>query len=108
MPSVEGPRAKLSRCARSNSPTSRTSIGVTSILNDGAAPWRDGCNCPMRAECSRVAKHRRARHVGRDLLEQLQPFTGDAIFDRHEPGDVPARPGQTRHQAGTDRVDNFS
>jgi len=32
---------------------------------------------------------RRPRHAGRDLFEQLQPFSGHAVFVNREPGRVP-------------------
>ena len=40
----------------------------------------------------RTAKHRRARDLRRDLLEQLQPFPADAVFEIGETGDVASRP----------------
>jgi hypothetical protein len=55
-----------------------------------------------------IPKNRRARHGRRDLLEQLQPFGAEAVFDGHESGDVAAGPRQavdktSAHRIGGDR-----
>ena len=42
-----------------------------------------------------VPKDRHSCHAGCDLLEQLQPFSADAVFEKHETGGVAARPRQT-------------
>ena len=54
--------------------------------------------------CGRVPKDRRARHARRDLLEQLQPFSRQAVFELHEAGGVAARPRQAIDEAGADRI----
>ena len=89
--------------ARSISPASRTSTGLNSTPNDGAAAW-------IRAELAapggygRIPKDRRSRHAGRDLFEQLQPFPADAVFEIRETGGVAARPRQAIDKAGADRI----
>ena len=66
--------------ARSISAASRTSTGLNSTPNDGATAW-------MAAELADpggdggIPKDRRPRHAGRDLLEQLQPFPAQAVFE---------------------------
>ena len=54
-----------------------------------------------------IPKDRHPRHARRDLLEQLQPFAADAVFELREPGDVAARPRQARDEAGADRIDDL-
>src|SRR5262245_47347098 len=39
-----------------------------------------------------IPKHHRPRDGWRDLLEQLQPFRAQAVFELHESGGVAARP----------------
>jgi hypothetical protein len=56
-------------------------------------------NWPCPGSYVGIPKDRRARHAGRDLLEQLQPFPADAPFKRYETGGVAARP----RQAGDER-----
>ena len=51
-----------------------------------------------------IAKHCRARHTWRDLLEKLQPFPAHTVFENHKTGDVAARPGQAIDDAGADRI----
>ena len=53
-----------------------------------------------------IPKDRRSRHTRRDLLEQLQPFPAQAVFERHETGGVAAGPRQAIDQAGADRIDD--
>jgi hypothetical protein len=53
---------------------------------------------------SGIANDRRSRHGRRDLLEKLQPFSGDAIFELSKTGGVAARLGQAADQARSDRV----
>jgi len=48
-----------------------------------------------------IAKHRRSLHPGRDLLEQLQPFSAHAVFGIGKPCGVAARPRQTFDRAAT-------
>ena len=53
-----------------------------------------------------ISKDCHSRHAWGDLLEQLQPFPGQAVFENHEPGGVATRPRQAVDEAGTDRVGN--
>jgi hypothetical protein len=43
--------------------------------------------------------------VGRNLLQQLQPFCSEAVFKLGKAGDVAAGPGQALDEARADRVD---
>src|SRR6516225_9854667 len=52
-----------------------------------------------------IPKNRHARHARRDLLEQLQPLRGQAVFTIHETGNVAARPRQAIDQASSDRIE---
>ena len=65
--------------ARSISPASRASTGLTSTPNDGATAWI-APNWPV-PEVRRIPKDRRSRHARRDLFEQLQPFPAQAVFE---------------------------
>src|SRR5262245_45932848 len=52
-----------------------------------------------------IPKHSHPRHVGRDLLEQLQPFPASAEFLPHgKAGGVAARARQALDEAGVDRI----
>jgi hypothetical protein len=51
-----------------------------------------------------VAKHRQVRHTGRDLFEQLQPFSAHSVFGGHKPSDIAAGPRQAFNEAATDRI----
>ena len=51
-----------------------------------------------------IPKHRRSRHVRRDLLEQLKPFPGQAVFELDEAGGVAARPRHALDVVAADRV----
>ena len=69
--------------------------------------WRHGLDCAELASaggCVGIAKDRHARHAGRDLLEQFQPFSADAVFEKHETGGVAARARQAVDEAGGDRI----
>ena len=44
----------------------------------------------------------------RDLLEQLQPFRRNAVFELGKAGDVASRPGQAFDDTEADRVDRLS
>ena len=61
-------------------------------------------NWPVPVRDGGIPKDRRSRHAGRDLLEQLQPFPAQAVFERHETGGVAARPRQAVDEAGADRI----
>src|SRR5215467_230915 len=81
--------------ARSISPTSRVSIALNSTADEDALDLNRCELADTGGECG-IPKDRRARHVGRDLFEQLQPFPADAVFERCEPGGVAARLRQAR------------
>jgi hypothetical protein len=80
-----------------------TLTGMTSIPDRGGHRLDDGELADPR-RLSGIAQYRGARHPGRDLLEQLQPFAAQAVFELDEAGGVAARPRQARDEAGTDRV----
>jgi hypothetical protein len=44
----------------------------------------------------------------RDLLEQLQPFRRNAVFELGKAGDVASRPGQAFDDTEADRVDRIA
>ena len=75
--------------------------------NDGATAWM-APNWPIPAATAGSRKDRRSRHAGRDLLEQLQPFSAHAVFELGKAGGVAARPCQARDEAGADRVDDVT
>ena len=54
----------------------------------------------------RVAKDCYACHARRDFLEQLQPFSTDAVFELDKSGRVAARARQAGDEAGADRIGN--
>ena len=93
--------------SRSISPASRTLTGVNSIPNDGATIWM-APNCPIPEAIGGIAKDRRSRHARRDLFEQLQPFSAQAVLERRETGGVAAWLRQARDETGADRVDDDS
>jgi hypothetical protein len=74
--------------ARSISADSLTSTGVNSTPNDGATLWA-APNCPIPGD-GRISKDRHPRDAGRDLFEQLQPFSAHAVFVKREPSRVAA------------------
>src|SRR4029453_16181900 len=51
-----------------------------------------------------IPKNRNSRYVWRDLFEQLQPFHAYAVFVKHEPSDVTARPRQALDIASADWI----
>src|SRR5262245_41603715 len=55
------------------------------------------CQCSIPKDC-------RSRYVRRNLLEQLQPFCGNAIFVRHETSSVAAWPRKAIDEASTNRI----
>src|SRR3954471_21501076 len=68
--------------------------------------WRRGLNDAELAGAGRygrIAKDGDARHVWRDLFEQLEPFSADAVFEVHEARRVAASPRQGLDVAGADR-----
>ena len=55
-----------------------------------------------------IPKDRHSRHARRDLLEQLQPFPGQAIFEREETGGIAARPRQAVTKAAPTGLTTFT
>src|SRR5262245_20239342 len=51
------------------------------------------------AWCSWVPKDRNSRYAWRNLLEQLQPFPGHAVFESHETSGVATRLRQALDKA---------
>ena len=51
-----------------------------------------------------VPKDRRSHHARRNLLEQLQPFPAQTVFELKKAGHIAARPCQTIDVARADRV----
>ena len=47
----------------------------------------------------RISKDRYSRYARRDLLEQFEPLSADAVFEKHEAGGVAARASQTFDEA---------
>ena len=66
----------------------------------------DSAELPDPGGDGRIPKDRRPRHAGRDLFEQLQPFSAHAVFVNREPSRVAARLCQARDETGADRVDD--
>src|SRR5262245_25981558 len=69
--------------------------------------WRRSLNDGVLANSfcdGRIAKNGSAVHARSDLLEQLQPFCADAVFELGETGDVAAWPRQASNEAGTNWV----
>ena len=95
------PRANAAT-ARSISPASRTSIGLTSCR--ATAP-RPGSRPTVRSRRIRPdpAGPPHARHARRDLLEQLQPFPAQAVFELRKPVALP--PGRARLSTSRRRPD---
>ena len=52
----------------------------------------------------RFPKHSRTRHIGRDLLQQLEPFAADGIFKVGEACDIAARARQVGDVACANRI----
>jgi hypothetical protein len=53
-----------------------------------------------------IPKNGHSSHPRRDLLEHLQPFAAQAVFEHQEAGDIAARARQARNEADADRVDD--
>ena len=53
-----------------------------------------------------IPKNGHSSHPRRDLLEHLQPFAAQAVFEHQEAGGIAARARQARNEAGADRVDD--
>ena len=85
-------RANAAR-ARSISPASRMSTGLTSTPNGGATDWIAAQLADPGGDGG-IPQDRRARHARRDLFEQLQPFPADAVFEMMKPVALP--PGRAR------------
>src|SRR5262249_12193030 len=88
---------------RSISSASRVPIGINSTPNDCAAPC-SAPNWPSPAGVGQLPNDRHSLHVGRDLLEQFQPFPADAVFEIHESRDVAAWSREAIDEAGGDRI----
>ena len=97
-----GERAKAAT-ARSISPASRTLIGLTSTLSDGATAWMTA-NWPIPEGCAGSRRTATRVTLGRDLFEQFQPFPARCRIRMHEPGGIAARPRQAVDEAGADRI----
>ena len=65
-------------------------------------------NWPIPDGVGGIPKDRHARHARRDLLEQLQPFSAQAVFELHKTGGVAARPRQAIDEAGADRIGDIT
>src|SRR5262249_44755482 len=48
----------------------------------------------------RIAKDRRTRRSRSNLLEQVHPFSAQAVFEQKEPGDAATRPRETLDESG--------
>src|SRR5262245_14825497 len=69
--------------------------------------WRHGLDHRVLADpCGYrgVPKDGRPRYVGCYLLEELQPFTAQTVFELHEAGRISARLRQAFDEAGADRI----
>jgi hypothetical protein len=82
---------------------SRTSIGTTSTPAEGATDWMTA-NWSMPDVMVRIAQDRGARDTRCKLLDQLQPFSAQAVFELHEARGVAARLRQALDKAGADRI----
>src|SRR5262245_35308132 len=70
---------------------------------------RDRSNCRELSNASRrggITKHQGSSHVGRDLLEQLGPFTAHAVLEAREACDIAARVRHTFDETSTNRIGN--
>ena len=100
------------RCAHGRRDGALDVAGVAQVDRVHLHPERrrhrlDGAQLADHGGDGGIAKHRRARDLRRDLLEQLQPFPADAVFEIGETGDVASRPRQTGNEAAADRVDGI-
>src|SRR5262249_42758383 len=69
--------------------------------------WRYGLDGPPHTDAGRdgrIAKDRRARQARRDLLEHLQQFPANAVFEHGKAGGIAARPRQARDEASPYRI----
>ena len=76
-----------------------SSTELTRWMLERIARWQPAINAFVRVEedeALAVAKHGRARHAGINLLEKLQPFRADAVFEPGKAGRVAAWPGEAR------------
>src|SRR5262245_47308382 len=64
----------------------------------------DGAELTEPGRDGGVPKDGRPRYPRRDLLEQFQPFSTDAVFELDKSGGVAARPRQTINEAGTNWI----
>src|SRR5215468_1143810 len=91
--------------ARSISAGSRTSIGRNSTPSDGATAWMIAYLTDPRAH-SGVPKDRCSLHAGRDLFEQLEPFSAEAVLEWGKSTGVAARTCQALDEPSANRVDD--
>src|SRR5215510_7388387 len=89
--------------ARSIPSAAPSSIGLSSTPNDCATAWMM-THCPIPAGPGSRSTAT-AGDPRRDLLQQLQPFAGQAVFELHESGRVATRLCQTFDIAVADRID---
>ena len=66
---------------------SRRLMALTSTPTDRATDWITA-NWPMPPAISGIPQHRRSCHVRRDLLQQLQPFGAQIVFELREAGGI--------------------
>src|SRR5262245_6461132 len=69
--------------------------------------WRHRLDRPERPASrdeAGISKDRHARHVRRDLLEQLQPLYAHTVFGWSKTGNIAARPRQVADEARSDRI----
>ena len=64
----------------------------------------DCAELPNAAGPGGIPQHRHTCHDRRDLLEQLQPFRTDAVFEVSKSGSVATRPCQALDQASANRI----
>jgi hypothetical protein len=57
---------------------------------------------------SLIAKNRDARHIWRNLLQQLKPFSADIEFKVGEAGSIATRSSKALNETAPDRVGNLN
>jgi integrase len=55
----------------------------------------------------RIAQDANSRNIGRKFLDQFEPFSAEAVFERAESGGVATRPRKARDESGTHRIDDI-
>ena len=89
--------------ARSISPASRTSTGLTSTPSDGATAWM-AANWPIPAADGGSRSTATRVTLGAICLSSSSHFPLNAVFEHGEAGGVAARPRQAVDEAGADRI----